>query len=104
MHSMMTPHGPDSTCFLKASTEKLVPVRVADNTQAFMFESSLSFKVCASTCNGSLRLPRESAVCVASSHDCGSVVHAMGAQHLRQGATRVLQGIEHLLSSDVTED
>ncbi len=43
---MMTPHGPDTSCFLKASTEKLTPVRVADNTQAFMFESSLSFKVC----------------------------------------------------------
>lgn len=44
LHSMMTPHGPDTACFLKASTEKLTPVRVADNTQAFMFESSLSLK------------------------------------------------------------
>ena len=41
---MMTPHGPDAKCFEQASTEKLVPVRVADGTQAFMFESCLSFQ------------------------------------------------------------
>ncbi len=45
LHSMMTAHGPDTKCFEQASTEKLTPVRVADGTQAFMFESSLSFKV-----------------------------------------------------------
>ncbi|CAG8579680.1 7133_t:CDS:10 [Paraglomus occultum] len=39
--SLMTPHGPDATTFEKASNEKLVPTRVADNTMAFMFESSL---------------------------------------------------------------
>lgn len=32
LHSMMTPHGPDAVCFEKASTEKLAPQRVADNT------------------------------------------------------------------------
>ncbi|XP_052808795.1 homogentisate 1,2-dioxygenase-like isoform X2 [Mya arenaria] len=45
LHSMMTPHGPDAECFEKASKEPLAPVRVADGTQAFMFESSLSFRV-----------------------------------------------------------
>jgi hypothetical protein len=44
LHSMMTAHGPDTKCFEQASTEKLVPVRVADGTQAFMFESCLSFQ------------------------------------------------------------
>lgn len=33
LHSMMTPHGPDSNCFNTASTVKLTPVRVADGTQ-----------------------------------------------------------------------
>ena len=45
LHSIMTPHGPDTQCFEQASTEVLKPVRVAEGTQAFMFESSLSFKV-----------------------------------------------------------
>lgn len=42
LHSMMTPHGPDYHCYEQASSAKLVPTRVADNTQSFMFESSLS--------------------------------------------------------------
>ncbi|CAL4158365.1 unnamed protein product, partial [Meganyctiphanes norvegica] len=41
LHSMMTPHGPDAQCFQQASTCKLEPVRVADGTQSFMFETSL---------------------------------------------------------------
>lgn len=45
LHSMMTPHGPDTQCFERASSETLVPKRVADGTQAFMFESSLSLAV-----------------------------------------------------------
>ncbi|KAL0276972.1 UNVERIFIED_CONTAM: hypothetical protein PYX00_004417 [Menopon gallinae] len=45
LHSMMTPHGPDSKCFEDASKATLKPVRVADGTQAFMFESSLSLAV-----------------------------------------------------------
>jgi homogentisate 1,2-dioxygenase len=45
LHSVMTPHGPDRAAFAKASAATLVPERVADNTQAFMFESSLSWKV-----------------------------------------------------------
>src|SRR5438874_874775 len=32
LHSLMTPHGPDAATFEKASNEKLVPTRVADNT------------------------------------------------------------------------
>lgn len=45
LHSMMTPHGPDHQCFEGASNAELVPQRVADGTQAFMFESSLSMAV-----------------------------------------------------------
>ncbi|KAL5010292.1 hypothetical protein ScPMuIL_012597 [Solemya velum] len=45
LHSMMTPHGPDAKCFEKASTEELVPRRVAEETQSFMFESSFSMAV-----------------------------------------------------------
>ncbi|CAG8438664.1 11267_t:CDS:10 [Dentiscutata heterogama] len=41
LHSCMTPHGPDTTTFEKASNEELKPVRVADGSMAFMFESSL---------------------------------------------------------------
>jgi len=42
LHSMMTPHGPDKDCFDKASNAELRPQRIAEGTQAFMFESSLS--------------------------------------------------------------
>jgi len=45
LHSMMTPHGPDNKCFTGASNCELKPVRVADGTQAFMFESSLGMQV-----------------------------------------------------------
>lgn len=41
LHSMMTPHGPDAQCFAGASTAALTPVRVADGTMSFMFESCL---------------------------------------------------------------
>ncbi|KXN68802.1 Homogentisate 1,2-dioxygenase [Conidiobolus coronatus NRRL 28638] len=44
LHSMMTPHGPDHPTFEKASTAELKPTRVADGTQAFMFESSLMLR------------------------------------------------------------
>lgn len=45
LHSCMTPHGPDATTYEKAVNAKLVPERVADGTMAFMFESSLMFRV-----------------------------------------------------------
>lgn len=45
LHSIMTPHGPDMRCFETASTSKLVPERIADGTQAFMFETSYSMAV-----------------------------------------------------------
>lgn len=32
LHSMMTPHGPDTECFEKASNAELKPERVADGT------------------------------------------------------------------------
>ncbi|CAH1110085.1 unnamed protein product [Psylliodes chrysocephalus] len=41
LHSIMTPHGPDANCFEAASNESLKPTRIADKTQAFMFESCL---------------------------------------------------------------
>lgn len=41
LHSMMTPHGPDAQCFETASKGELKPVRVADGTQSFMFETCL---------------------------------------------------------------
>jgi homogentisate 1,2-dioxygenase len=41
LHSAMTPHGPDAKVFDMASEAELTPVRVAENTQAFMFETSL---------------------------------------------------------------
>ncbi|KAL4624877.1 homogentisate 1,2-dioxygenase [Arapaima gigas] len=45
LHSIMTPHGPDVDCFEKNSTAMLKPERVAEETMAFMFESSLSMVV-----------------------------------------------------------
>jgi len=48
LHSMMTPHGPDAAAF-KAATENpetpQLPVKIAQNTMAFMFESSLMLGV-----------------------------------------------------------
>eukprot|EP00834_Sanchytrium_tribonematis_P003156 NODE_113_length_18482_cov_1.630746.p20 type:complete len:107 gc:universal NODE_113_length_18482_cov_1.630746:2957-2637(-) len=41
LHSMFTPHGPDAQTFKKASNAKLEPERVAENTMAFMFETSV---------------------------------------------------------------
>lgn len=45
LHSMMTPHGPDAECFEMASNAELKPQRVAEDTMAFMFESSLSMAI-----------------------------------------------------------
>lgn len=45
LHSMMTPHGPDDKCFKGASYAELGPQKIAVNTQAFMFESSLSLAI-----------------------------------------------------------
>ncbi|XP_015524794.2 homogentisate 1,2-dioxygenase [Neodiprion lecontei] len=45
LHSMMTPHGPDAACFEGASNAELRAERIADGTQAFMFESSFSLAV-----------------------------------------------------------
>ncbi|KAL7645037.1 UNVERIFIED_CONTAM: hypothetical protein RMT77_003407 [Armadillidium vulgare] len=45
LHSMMTPHGPDKKCFENASKAHLVPERVADGTQSFMFESCLGLSL-----------------------------------------------------------
>ncbi|GFX10051.1 homogentisate 1,2-dioxygenase [Trichonephila clavipes] len=45
LHNIMTAHGPDADCFAKASTVKLGPEKVAENTMAIMFETSLSLSV-----------------------------------------------------------
>eukprot|EP01135_Chromosphaera_perkinsii_P008480 Nk52_evm48s1360 gene=Nk52_evmTU48s1360 len=45
LHSVMIPHGPDAATFEGASNCKLEPERVADGTQAFMFESCLGLAV-----------------------------------------------------------
>jgi homogentisate 1,2-dioxygenase len=45
LHSMMTPHGPDAACFEKASTDKLAPQRVADNTMVLQTFISLSLRL-----------------------------------------------------------
>jgi homogentisate 1,2-dioxygenase len=40
LHSMMTPHGPDAECFEQWTQKELGPIKVAEGTQAFMFETS----------------------------------------------------------------
>lgn len=45
LHSLMTPHGPDSATYDQASKVALQPVRVADGTMAFMFETSLMLRI-----------------------------------------------------------
>lgn len=45
LHSMMTPHGPDAQCFKDWSERELGPIKVAEGTQAFMFESCLQLAV-----------------------------------------------------------
>ena len=42
LHSMMTPHGPDVTCFEKATAQEQRPEFIGKGSIAFMFESSLS--------------------------------------------------------------
>ncbi|KAJ1725905.1 hypothetical protein LPJ61_005561 [Coemansia biformis] len=45
LHSMMTPHGPDARTVELATSRELVPGRVADGTQAFMFESMFQLRL-----------------------------------------------------------
>lgn len=44
LHSAMIAHGPEAEVFEKASTCDLKPTRVADNTLAFMFETTYMLK------------------------------------------------------------
>jgi homogentisate 1,2-dioxygenase len=44
LHSCMTPHGPDTTAFEKATNASLAPFKLPD-TMAFMFESNYLVKV-----------------------------------------------------------
>ncbi|CAL7948034.1 unnamed protein product [Xylocopa violacea] len=59
LHSIMTPHGPDARCFETASNSELKPERVADGTQAFMFETSYSLAVTEWAANRSDKLDRD---------------------------------------------
>jgi homogentisate 1,2-dioxygenase len=45
LHNIMSPHGPDSVTFEKASTAALKPMKVGEGSMAFMFESSLMLGV-----------------------------------------------------------
>ncbi|KAJ1980444.1 hypothetical protein H4R34_002451 [Dimargaris verticillata] len=45
LHSTMTPHGPDTATVRDATARDLQPGRVADHSQAFMFETCLMLKV-----------------------------------------------------------
>jgi homogentisate 1,2-dioxygenase len=45
LHSIMTPHGPDSSCFALGSNQELQAERIAENTLAFMFETYYSLSV-----------------------------------------------------------
>lgn len=46
LHQCMMPHGPDLECYKMATSQDTsVPKRVADDTMAFMFETSLSLKL-----------------------------------------------------------
>lgn len=46
LHQQMMPHGPDQECYKRASSQDTsVPARVADDTMAFMFETSLTLKL-----------------------------------------------------------
>ncbi|CAF1185994.1 unnamed protein product [Adineta steineri] len=42
LHSCMTPHGPDSACYESAIKDECKPMRIAEGSLAFMFETSLS--------------------------------------------------------------
>jgi homogentisate 1,2-dioxygenase len=47
LHSPGSAHGPDAKTFDMATKEDLKPMRVAEGTMAFMFESSLMLKTTA---------------------------------------------------------
>jgi homogentisate 1,2-dioxygenase len=40
LHSAMSGHGPENDVFLKASNADLKPMRVGENSMAFMFETA----------------------------------------------------------------
>ncbi|XP_011499511.1 PREDICTED: homogentisate 1,2-dioxygenase [Ceratosolen solmsi marchali] len=45
LHSIMTPHGPDSRCFDVATSHELRAERIAEGTLAFMFETYYSLSI-----------------------------------------------------------
>jgi homogentisate 1,2-dioxygenase len=52
LHSMMTAHGPDAHAFMHWSTLELKPLRLPDSDLAFMFETSLMFKLTEAATSG----------------------------------------------------
>ena len=64
LHSPMTPHGPESSVFEKASTAELEPVKYKD-TMSFMFESCFVLRI-ANSAIGSTGVPVEDE----KYHDC----------------------------------
>jgi len=59
LHNCMSGHGPDVDCFEKASTEELKPVRVAEGTLAFMFETCYMLKLSETAANSSLQIVKD---------------------------------------------
>lgn len=49
LHSMMTPHGPDTECFEKNSSAELKPERVAEGTMVSKKKKSIMFLSSAAT-------------------------------------------------------
>jgi len=50
LHSMMTPHGPDATCFEDWTNKKLEAIRVADGTQVGLVVYKSSFTCLCDNC------------------------------------------------------
>lgn len=45
LHNIMQAHGPDSEAYSKATNQELCPVRYPYENLAFMFESSLCYRI-----------------------------------------------------------
>ena len=50
LHSMMTPHGPDSNCFEDWSNKDLTPMKVAEGTQVYIKLQCINKVAIISTC------------------------------------------------------
>jgi homogentisate 1,2-dioxygenase len=45
LHSTMSGHGPEKDVFIKASNADLKPIKIGDNSMAFMFETAYLLKL-----------------------------------------------------------